>query len=158
MLKQAFDYKWPGLYRQMKTIPNKQQIHRTLRELWQGGLIVGSRVKETDYTPLPYWVVQYQLSSDAEKNSLIADCYRTYTKVKTAKHGFNFFGSVMQQGLPPEEVQPLVLSVKRLMQKNHPDKLPGLEDQFEQMRQCHAWLKSGIPQPVPTQPANAKVN
>ncbi|MDO9048989.1 MAG: hypothetical protein Q7U66_14815, partial [Methylobacter sp.] len=35
-LDNALNYKWQG-YEELKSIPNKQQIHRTLRDLWHDG-------------------------------------------------------------------------------------------------------------------------
>jgi hypothetical protein len=113
-LENAFNYKWSGLYESMKALPNKQQIHRTLRELWQGGLIVGSRVKE-DYNAdcLPRWVIEYQLSGEVGRNALIAECNEVCHKVNTTKNGRRLFS----WGLPAAEVKPLLGRVKALMQK-----------------------------------------
>lgn len=44
----------------------------------------------------------------------------------------------------------LILKVKALMQKTHPDKTEGFEDEFIRMKQCSDWIKSGIPLPTPT--------
>ena len=149
-LENAFKYKWDyDLYPGMVTIPNKRQIHRTLRELWIGGFIVGTRRKVEDFNDrLPYWEVEYQLCGEIHKNSLIADCNAVYRKVNIAKNGSNFFGSVFNMGLPANEVRPLMLSVKSLMQKTHPDKASGFEFQFLQMKQCSDWIRSGIPLPT----------
>jgi hypothetical protein len=145
MLEAAFENQWEGIYQQMKIIPNKQQIYRTLKELWNEGLIVGTRVKETQSSNLPCWVVWYQLSADMFKNSLITECASVYRQVDKAKNGLNFFGSVMDKGLPAEEVEPLVIRVKDLLQRT--DKSPGYAIQNEQMIKCMALLKSGIPLP-----------
>ncbi|WP_262965379.1 hypothetical protein [Methylobacter psychrophilus] len=149
-LENAFNYKWNyGLYPSMVTLPNKRQIHRTLKELWHGGLIVGTRVKVEGYSGhLPYWEIEYQLCNDVYKNSLITDCNNLFSKVNRAKHGVNFFGSLMDMGLPASEVSPLKLSVKSLIQRTHPDKVSGYEYQFQQMKQCADWLRSGIPLPT----------
>lgn len=154
MFENAFNYKWPG-YEALKQIPNKQQIHRTLKELWYHGLIVGSRFKEELYgsSGLPYWVIRYQLSSDVERNHLTAKCNDLHRKVHKAKHGANFFGSVFDMGLSVAEVAVLAKEVKTLLQKTHPDKAAGLVDQFKQMVQCRDWIKAGIPLPTPTHTA-----
>jgi hypothetical protein len=68
-LQAAIKYKWTGEpYESMKTLPTIQQIHRTLRDLWHEGVIVGTRVKE-DWRDncLPCWVIYYQLSEDVYK-------------------------------------------------------------------------------------------
>ena len=150
-LANAFDHEWQG-YEDLKTIPNKQQIHRTLRDLWRDGLVVGTRIKEdASYGGgLPSWVILYQLSSEVEYNHIVAACQALHRKVDKAKHGANFFGSVFDMGLPADEVATLAVEVKRMLQRTHPDKVQGLDDQFKQMIKCRDWLKSGIPLPAPT--------
>jgi hypothetical protein len=56
-------------------------------------------------------------------------------------------------GLPASEVMPIMLRVKSLMQKTHPDKAIGYADQFQQMKKCSSWIRSGIPLPTPTHEA-----
>jgi hypothetical protein len=150
-LTNAFNYKWPR-YEALKSIPNKQQIHRTLRDLWRDGLIVGTRIKEdaSHGGGLPSWVILYQLSSDVEYNHIVAACQALHRKVNKAKHGVNFFGSVMDMGLMPDEVATLAAEVKRMLQRTHPDKVQGLDTQFKLMIECRDWIKSGIPLPAPT--------
>lgn len=150
MLRQAITYQWQG-YEELKTIPNKQQIHRTLRDLWRDGVIVGTRIKEDGYgSSLPSWVIRYQLSSEVEYNYMVTTCNAIYRKIEKAKHGVNFFGSVMDMGLMPDEVAALTVEVKRLLQRTHPDKVQGFDEQFKKMIQCRDWIKSGIPLPAPT--------
>lgn len=158
-LGNAFNYKWDcGLYPGMSTLPNKRQIHRTLKELWGGGFIVGTRIKVDGYNGrLAYWEIEYQLSSEVYRNSLIADCNKLYRKVNIAKNGSRFFTSVFDMGLHAAEVMPLMLAVKSMMQKTHPDKAAGYEYQFQQMKKCAAWIRSGIPLPTPTHGAGEKV-
>ena len=158
-LENAFNYKWDfGLYAEMKTLPNKRHIHRTLKELWDGGFVVGNRIKVDGYNGrLSYWEVEYQLSSDVYRNSLIADCNEIYRKVNIAKNGSRFFNSVFDMGLPASEVMPLMLRVKSLMQKTHPDKAIGYVDQFQQLKKCSSWIRSGIPLPTPTHEAGEKL-
>ena len=35
-----------GVFENMRTVPNKQQIHRTLKDLLRAGLIIGTKIKE----------------------------------------------------------------------------------------------------------------
>jgi hypothetical protein len=158
-LDNAFNYKWDyGLYPGMTTLPNKRQIHRTLKDLCDGGFIVGNRVKIEGYNGrLAYWEVQYQLCGDVYRNTLIADCNAIYRKVNIAKNGSNIFGGVFDMGLPAIEVKPLELYVKTLMQRTHPDKVQGFQEQFKQMVQCRDWIKSGIPLPTPTHTAGESI-
>ncbi len=149
MLSQAITYQWQG-FEELKSAPNKQQVHRTLRDLWRDGLIVGTRVKYEPYgVGLPCWVVLYQLSSEVEHNFIAATCNALHRKINKAMHGINFFGSVMDMGLPPDEVTKVSIEVKRLLQKTHPDKVRGFDKQFKQMIECRDWIKSGIPLPAP---------
>ena len=79
---------------------------------------MGLRVKNNDSSrSLPYWETQYQLSTDVYKNTLMNDCKLLFNKVNKAKHGINFFGSVMGMGLPACEVALLKQKVKSLMQR-----------------------------------------
>ena len=135
-------------------MPNKQQIHRTLKELWHGGFIVGNRRKVDRYGQLPCWEVEYQLSGDVYHNWLIAECSAVYSKTNKAMHGINLFGSIIDMELPEAEVKPLMLKVKALIQKTHPDKAAGYADEFKLMQQCNDWLKSGIPLPTPAHTAS----
>jgi hypothetical protein len=113
---------------------------------------------------LPFWVLEYQLAADVDKNALITDCRAVYRKVDKAKHGINLFGSAFDMGLPANEVNQLSIEVKRLLQKTHPDKVGGFDDQFKQMIECRDWIKSGIPLPTPThsttqrQPKSKQIN
>ncbi len=148
-LKDAFNYKWQDY--EMKTLPSLIQVHRTLKDLWHSGLIVGTRKKADWYeNALPCWIVEYQLSSDVEKNYIISECAAIYRQVGKAKFGTTMFGGVFDMGLPANEVKPLADKVRTMMQRTHPDKAIGFENEFKQMRECHEWIKSGIPLPVPT--------
>lgn len=156
-LENAFNYKWDfEPYSLMKTLPTRRQVHRTLADLRADGLIVGTRVKVEGYSgQLPYWRVEYQLCGEVYKNSLIAKCNSLHGKIKKAKFGMNFFDSIFEMGLPADDVKPLMLEVKTLMQETHPDKATGYEEQFLQMKQCAEWLRSGIPLPTPAHGATA---
>jgi hypothetical protein len=163
-LEDALAYGWQG-YEALKAVPAKTQIYRTLRDLLAAGVIVGTRCKdEMSGNGLPFWVVEYQLAADVDKNALIAACRAVYRKVDKAKHGINLFGSAFDMGLPANEVNQLSIEVKRLLQKTHPDKVGGFDDQFKQMIECRDWIKSGIPLPTPThsttqrQPKSKQIN
>ena len=88
-----------------------------------------------------------ELSTDVYRNALITECQAVYKKVDKAKNGFNLFGGVFDMGLPENEVKPLMLKVKGLMQKSHPDKANDYEHEFKQMKQCATWIRAGIPLP-----------
>lgn len=148
-LEDAFKYQWQGY--DMKTLPSLIQIHRTLKDLWHSGLIVGTRKKADWYdNALPRWIVEYQLSRDVEKNFIISECQKLHRTVSKAKHGTNLFGGVFDMGLPASDIKPLADKVRAMMQRTHPDKSIGYENEFKLMRECHEWIKNGIPLPVPT--------
>lgn len=156
MLENAFNFKWTGY--DMKTIPSVIQIHRTMRDLFHGGLVVGTRFKCPPLSEgLAFWEVRYQLSSDVEKNFIISECQTLHRKVNKAKHGNSMFGGVFDMGLPAEEVKPLADKVRAMMQRTHPDKSSDYQEQFHLMKQCHEWIKQGIPLPVPTHTQGDKV-
>lgn len=98
---------------------------------------------------LPSWVVYYQLSSDVEKNWIAKECKDVCRKVKRAKLGINFFQDAppFDMGLPADEVKVLARKVRSLMQKTHPDKAVGFEDEFKKLQEAHELIKSGIPLP-----------
>jgi len=155
-LENAFNFKWQGY--DMKTIPSVIQIHRTMRDLFHGGLVVGTRFKCPPLSEgLAFWEVRYQLSSEVEKNFIISECQTLHRKVNKAVNGINFFGGIFDKGLPAEEVEPLKHKVRAMMQRTHPDKSPDYLEQFHLMKQCHEWIKSGIPLPVPTHTQGDKV-
>ena len=151
-LESAINYNFKGeYYENMVTLPSKRQVYRTLVDLWNSGLIVGWRIKSDGYNgTLPFWEVEYQLSGDVHRNGLVNECNAVFNKVNKAKHGISFFGSVMHMGLPACEVVLLKQKVKSLIQKTHPDKAAGFEEQFMQMKACSDLIKSGIPEPTAT--------
>jgi hypothetical protein len=139
----------------MKTLPSPNQIRRTLRGLAKEGLIVGEQFlnEPCGKQVLPCWEWRWQLATDAEKNSIKEACQKAHRTAKVAKHGNNFFGAIFDLGLPVKEAKELATTVRSLMQKTHPDKAQGLEEEFLLMRQAHEWIKSGIP--LPTKRANS---
>ena len=147
-LESAFTYKWSGW--DMKTLPSVVQIHRTVRDLFYGGLIVANRVKcDAVVGGLPYWELRYQLSSDVERNFILSECQLLHHKVGKAVNGVDLFGMSFGKGLPLDEVEPLKSRVRVMMQCTHPDKAPGFEHEFKLMLKCHEWIKDGIPLSTP---------
>lgn len=152
-LENMVSYHWEG-YDVPKTMPRKEQIYRTLRDLVKAGLVIVTQEKsEPMDNGLPYWENHYQLVGDIDINVIMKACQNLHNKVKRAKFGCNLFGAVFDQGLPADEVKPLLLEVKALMQKTHPDKVQGLEEEFKLMQECAKWIRSGIPEPTATHQA-----
>jgi hypothetical protein len=142
----------------LKSVPRKEQLYRTLRDLLAAGLIAVKKQKDEPIdNGLPYWCNYYQLANEVNKNAIIAECNEVYQKVRKAKYGWKLFASVFDMGIPANEVKPLMTRVKALMQKTHPDKVEGLEYEFKQMQECSRIIKSGLPLPTPTHRAGDKV-
>lgn len=127
-LENAFNYKWHGIYESMKTIPNKQQIHRTLRELWHGGLIVGSRLKEDwNNDNLPRWVIEYQLSGEVYRNWLLTRVRDVCRQAENAHGTFLFnYDIFFDKPMTAAEKKVVIGDLKALMQLTHPDKAGGV--------------------------------
>ena len=141
-----------GIYDEMQKVPGIAQIHKTLKDLWHSDHIVGTRTLQEPYGDgLPCRVIAYQLSSEVYKNWLTAECNDVHAKTKKAKFGWSWFGSEpFGFGLPVDEVHALIVQVKSLIQRTHPDKASGFEVQFKQLQECKAWIKDGIPLPEQT--------
>jgi DNA-binding transcriptional ArsR family regulator len=155
-LENAFKYGWDGY--DIKAIPSKEQLYRTLRDLLEAGLVVSEKQKDEPLdNGLPYWCNYYQLAGEVEKNAITAECNEVYQKVRKAKYGSSLFGSVFDRGIPADEVKPLMARVKILMQRTHPDKSGGLEFEFKQMQECSKIIRSGLPLPMPPHEAGGNI-
>lgn len=157
-LENAVKYGWDG-YEGLKSVPRKEQLYRTLRDLVAAGLVVSEKQKdEPIYNGLPYWCNYYQLAEDIGKNATIAECNEVYRIVKIAKHGSRLFTAVFDKGIDADKVLPLKARVKALMQRTHPDKAQGLEHEFKMMQECSKWIKSGLPLPQQPHQANDRAS
>jgi hypothetical protein len=154
MLDNVITYNWEGYEKyQLDKVPSKQQMHRTIRDLWLEGLIVGSKsIEDSIGQGLPSRVINYQLSEDVNKNYITSECESIYRKVNKAKYGVSLFGQSFDWGLAVDEVTLLTRKVKAMLHKTHPDKQKGFVEQFNQMTQCMEWIRAGIP--LPTDPNN----
>ena len=143
-LEAAVKYKWTeGLYGQMELVPSKQQLYRTLRELWHGGLIVGSRYKqEADNGYLPYWEVEYQLSGEVDRNSLLREIDQVLIKAGQV-HGVFLF-TTDHFFSEPFDPAPVIADIKSLMQRTHPDKVKGYEIEFDQLSKALKYCRAKI--------------
>jgi hypothetical protein len=157
ILENAFNYKWTGIYEGMKTLPNENQIRRTLRSLAKEGLIVGEqRLMEwydNSSCKLPYKEWHWQLADDVEHNALITEIQDICHKVRKAKYGITLFSGVpFDYGALPDDVQFMKAKLKALMQKTHPDKATGYVEEFKQLKDCMSMIRSGIPLPTDKPP------
>lgn len=150
MLDNAIKYQWAGYeHYKLKKIPSKQQMHRTIRNLWAEGFIVGTKyIEDPIGDGLPSRVIRYQISSEVDKNYIISECQAVYSKVNKAKHGVNMFGQPIDWGLSTQDVKKITARVRAMLHKTHSDKQKGFNEQFNQMTQCMVWIRSGIPLPT----------
>jgi len=135
-----------GIYKDLKKVPSWHQIHRTLQGLLEEELVLTSIRPIDQFTELTDHY--YVLASLGVRHELICKCNALYGRIDTAKFGVNIFGVVGFYGLQPEEIPPLLLNAQLLMDRTHPDKSEGYEEQFEQMKKCVAWINDGIPLPT----------
>lgn len=130
--------------------PSIQQIHRTLKDLEAAGLVVAEY--RIDNNPgsrnLPQRVAYWQRADKQEFNQLVKTCHDIHGKIERGKFGANLFGAIVDQGLPPAQVEDLKRQIKALMQQTHPDNAPGYEKQFQQLQNCMTLIKSGIPNQI----------
>ena len=125
--------------------PSIQQVHRTLKELWANGDIVASRKLEDGISNgLPHWVIRYEVAADASRNYLMTRCKDAHRETSKAKHGMKFFGDILDQGLPADEVPALLALVRGLKAEAEAAGLPG---EVSMMADCVGWIESGIPAP-----------
>ena len=124
-------------------------MHRTIRDLWTEGFIVGTKyIEEPIENGLPSRVIRYQLVSEVTQNFIALECQAIYKKVNKAKYGISLFGKPFAYGLCVDEVKQVTAKVKAMLHKTHPDKQQGFSQQFNQMTQCLAWIRAGIPLPT----------
>lgn len=154
-LKNAFVFKWSGIYSRMKTAPNLSQVHRTLRDLAHGGLIIGEKILSADTGhPLPQYEIRWQLVGHEERNQIVADCNKLYSRIKKAKHGNNFFGSKIGWGLLEADLVDLTAQVEYMLSRV---KTLKHEPQEVLMLKCLDIINSGIPLPTDPIPASTPV-
>jgi hypothetical protein len=135
-----------GIHEDLKKVPSCQQIQRTLQDLIEEGRVVSAILPVHDYCDI--MIDYYILTSVEARNGLICECKAIHGQADTAKFGSDVFGEIGFYGLQPKTIPPLLLSVQLLMERTHPDKSEGYEEQFKQMEECIAWINDGIPLPT----------
>ncbi len=136
VLMNAHKYHWEG-FESLKAVPTKQQIHRTLKELWHEGAIVASREKMDRRNNLPGWVVMYEVAEGMFERFLESRIAELHRKVNRAVHGVNMLGSTFDQGATPEAAEAM---------RRELDELSGRSDD-PRLHQCRAALDAGLPLP-----------
>ena len=128
---------WEG-FESLKTVPSKQQIHRTLKQLWFAGVIVASRYKEDRPNTLPGWVIKYESAATMQAAYLESRIAGLVSRVNRAVHGVNFFGKPFDQGATSEAAAALRRELEALLACSDDPRLFG----------CLAALDAGLPLPA----------
>lgn len=136
-------------YGHVKTKPTKQQLHRTLKELWHAGVIVASRDKYDRPNTLPGWVIRYELAEGMFERALEHRIDRLAYKVNRALHGivFGMFGAKpFDRGVTPGVAAELQAELDALLARSDDPRL----------HECRAAIEAGLPLPDNYLPKDAK--
>jgi len=134
------NFKWYGAARPVSI----SQINRTLRDLLKAGVIVKeTRIDEPfDTGLLASRVNYYQLADSVDRNTLLREIdqvLRTAGQV----HG-TFLFSTAHFFTEPCDPAPVIADIKSLMQKTHPDKVKGFEDEFRDLNKALKYARSKV--------------
>lgn len=126
------------------TLPSRRQLYRTLRDLWNDGLIVASRRLADSIEHLPYWELCYEVSESAERNTILSQCIKLHTEVKKARVGAQFFGTKLDgAGATKEQVEAWTAQAHSLTQRIREHTGRGeLSEASTGINECKKWLKS----------------
>ncbi|MBL1265721.1 hypothetical protein [Candidatus Methylomicrobium oryzae] len=123
------------------------QINRTLRDLHAAGLIVFEYRLDEPYGQqgLPQKVKYWQMADGRERNQLIAEV-NAVCRIAEKAHGTFFLFKDRFFEEPMDELQKaaVIKDLKALMQKTHPDKMDGFEDQFKQLQAALVYVRSKV--------------
>ena len=100
------------------TLPTRRQLYRTLRDLWNDGLIVASRQLADPLTHLPYWELHYEVVESVERNTIVSQCIKLHAEVKKARIGTQFFATKLDgEGATKEQVEGWTAQARSLGQR-----------------------------------------
>ncbi|PKD39616.1 hypothetical protein CWO84_14240 [Methylomonas sp. Kb3] len=120
------------------------QIHRTLRDLYAAGLIAFEyRIDDGFNGNLPQRVKYWQLAGEVERNKLINEV-NSACRLAGRVHGVMFFGGLIEQPVSEGQKEQVIKNLKAMMQRTHPDKVEGFTDQFKQLQEALAYVRSNI--------------
>lgn len=123
------------------------QIHRTLRDLLAAGVIVKETQLDDSLTGngLPSLVNYYQLAGEIERNKLLAEINQTLSTAGKC-HGTFFFGVThfFDKPFNAKEKAAVIADIKSLMQRTHPDKVEGFEDEFTELNKALKYCRSEL--------------
>jgi hypothetical protein len=133
-------FKWYGAARPVSI----SQINRTLRDLLKAGVIVKeTRIDEPrDTGLLASKVNYYQLADSVDRNALLREIDQVLRTAGNV-HG-TFLFSTDHFFREPFDPSPVIADIKSLMQKTHPDKVKGFEDEFNQLNKALKYCRAKI--------------
>lgn len=135
-----YNFEWYGASKPTSI----SQIHRTLRDLHTAGIIVfETRIDDDCNNGLPQRVKYWQLADAVDRNKLI-DEVNTTCKLAGKSHGVLLFGALFEQPFDAKEKLEVAQNIKVLMQRTHPDKVSGYEEQFKQLQESLNYVRSKI--------------
>ncbi|WKJ91363.1 hypothetical protein QZJ86_04330 [Methylomonas montana] len=139
MLEHGYD--WHGVDKKPVSI---SQINRTLRDLYAAGLIVFElKITDTTQNKLPQRVKYWQLAGEVGRNKLINEV-NSACRLAGRVHGVMFFGGLIEQPVSEGQKEQVIKNLKAMMQRTHPDKVEGFTDQFKQLQEALAYVRSNI--------------
>ena len=134
------NFEWYGALKPVSI----SQIHRTLRDLYNSGVITfETRIDEDTQNAIPQRVKYWQLTDAVDRNKLIGEV-NDACKLAGKAHGVMFFGSLVYPPLTDQQKSDITKELKSLMQKTHPDKTPGYEEQFKQLQESLKYIRSNV--------------
>lgn len=137
-----YEYGYWGLEAPKKVAHS--QINRTLRELVAEGLVIFEyRTIETYGNKLLQKVKHYQLLSLKDRNALLSEIHNALRIAKKA-NGVQFFASLLEPAWTYEQRMEFIPVLRRLIQKTHPDKVSGFEEQYIDLTKALDYVKTEI--------------
>jgi len=140
MLEHGF--KWYGANKPVSI----SQINRTLRDLLKAGVIVKeTRIDEPLGNGLPSRVNYYQLAADVDRNKLLSEINRVLGTAGNV-HGtfFIYTDHFFDKPFNAKEKAAVIADIKGLMQRTHPDKVVGFEDEFMDLNKALDYCRAKI--------------
>lgn len=83
------------------------------------------------------------MADAVDRNKLMAEVV-ALTGLAKKTHGVIFFGDLVEQPFNAEQKADVVQQLKSLMQRTHPDKTDGFDDQFWQLQDALSYVRSNV--------------
>jgi hypothetical protein len=138
-----YNYKWYGANQPVSI----SQINRTLRDLLKAGLIIKeTRIDEPNDTGLlASRVNYYQLADSVERNTLLREIDQVLRTAGNVQGTFLFSTDhYLTEPFNPDQKAVVMADIKSLMQKTHPDKVTGFDDEFAELNKALKYCRAKI--------------